>query len=118
MGLSGSTPDSTVRRRSSRLEMRLKVRVSGVNADSQEFEERTETIEVSKYGAKIYTQHALKTGAILSLERLDGGRLSKFKVVYQSPSDDAVGRRETGIEFVGADSFWGLQFPPEKGLRG
>jgi hypothetical protein len=116
--MSGSTSDSSVRRRSSRLEMHLKVRVSGLNADSQEFDERTETIEVSKYGAKIYTQHTLKTGAVLSLERPDADRLSKFKVVYQGPTDDATGRRETGIEFVGADSFWGLQFPPEKGLRG
>lgn len=115
MGMSNSMSDSTARRRSARVATRLKVVLSGVNAQSLSFEERTETIEVSKYGARIYTRQELKTGALLSLERPDADRASKFKVVYQAPVDPETGRRETGIEFVGVDGFWGVQFPPEKG---
>ena len=115
MGISSSMSDSTARRRSARVTMHLKVVLSGVNAQSENFEERTETIEVSKYGAKVYTRQEFKIGAPLSLERPDAERVSKFKVVYQSPADPETGRRETGIEFVGVDSFWGVQFPPEKG---
>ncbi len=115
MGMSNSMSESSARRRSGRVASRLKVVLSGVNAQSQDFEERTETIEVSKYGAKIYTRQELKTGALLSLERPDAERVSKFKVVYQGPAEPETGRRETGIEFVGVDSFWGVQFPPEKG---
>ena len=95
--------------------MHLRVVVSGLNAQNQNFDERAETLEVSKYGAKIKILQELKIGATLSLERPDAERLSKFKVVFQNPPDPATGRRETGIEFIGADSFWGIQFPPDKG---
>lgn len=95
--------------------MRLMVVVSGINAESKNFEERTETIEVSKYGARINTDQQLKVGAVLSLVRPDTDRVSKIKVIFQSPPDPATGRRETGIEFVGVDSLWGIQFPPDKG---
>lgn len=93
--------------------MRLRVVVSGTNAQSQAFEERTETAEVSKYGAKIHLRQDLKVGALLSLVRPDADRASKFRVVYQN-APEADSRRETGIEFVGVDSFWGIQFPPDK----
>ncbi len=113
MGSPSSMSDSTARRRSARLAMRLKVVLSGVNAQSQPFEERTETLEVSKYGAKVFTHEDLKVGSLLSLVRPDSDRASKFKVAYQAVRD-AEGRRETGIEFVGVDTFWGIQFPPDK----
>lgn len=96
--------------------MRLKIVVSGINAESKNFEEQTETIEVSKYGARISTHQELKVGAVLSLVRPDTERVSKIKVIFQSPPDPATGLRETGIEFVGADSLWGIQFPPDKSL--
>lgn len=94
--------------------MRLKIVLSGVNSQSHPFEERTETVEVSKYGARILTREDLKVGTVLSLVRPDSDRTSKFKVAYQA-ARDPEGRRETGIEFLGVDSFWGVQFPPERG---
>ena len=106
--------ESSARRRSTRLTMRLRVVVSGVNAQSQNFEERTETVEVSKYGATINLCQDLRVGALLSLERPDADRASKFRVVYQNPPDAQHSHRETGIEFIGVDSFWGLQFPPDR----
>jgi hypothetical protein len=111
-----STPDANTRRRSSRLAMRLKVVVSGVNSQSQSFEEKTETLEVSKYGAKIKISEELKVGALLALTRPDADRASKFRVAYQAAPEPDTGRRETGVEFLGVDTFWGVQFPPEKGI--
>ena len=93
--------------------MRLKVVLSGTNAHAQPFEERTETVEVSKYGAKVHTREDLKIGSLLSLSRPDSDRASKFRVAYQADRTPE-GRRETGIEFVGVDTFWGIQFPPDK----
>lgn len=103
-----------MRRRSGRLPLRLVVTISGVNAKSQNFEERTETLEVSKYGARIKIAQELKVGTLLSLLRPDAERDARFRVVFQSAPDPATGKRETGIEFVGVDSFWGIQFPPDK----
>jgi hypothetical protein len=113
MGGTGSMSDASARRRSARLAMRLRVVLSGVNAQSQPFEERTETVEVSKYGAKVHTREDLKIGALLSLVRPDSDRASKFKVAYQA-ARDPEGLRETGIEFIGVDTFWGIQFPPDR----
>jgi hypothetical protein len=115
MGVFSSTSDASARRRSSRVAMRLKVVVSGLNTQSQSFEEKTETVEVSKYGAKIKISEELKVGALLSLARPDADRESKFRVAYQAPPDPETGRRETGVEFLGVDTFWGVQFPPDRG---
>src|SRR2546422_11728128 len=56
----------------------------------------------------------LKVGSLLFLLRPDTERSAKFRVVFQSPPDPATGRRDTGIEFVGVDGFWGVQFPPDR----
>lgn len=96
--------------------MRLKVVVAGVNAQSQSFEEKTETVEVSKYGAKLNLTEEVRVGTRLSLTRPDAERNSLFRVAYQASPDPQTGRRETGIEFLGVDTFWGVQFPPDKGM--
>lgn len=88
--------------------------VSGVNAKGENFEERAETLEVSKHGAKIRIAHDLKTGALLTIVRPDSDGKAQFRVVYQTPSDPATGKRESGVEFVGVETFWGVQFPPDK----
>jgi hypothetical protein len=114
MGSFSSTRDASARRRSARLTLHLRVVVSGVNPQSQSFEEKAETVEVSKYGAKINLREELKVGTLLTLTRPDADRDSKFRVAYQAPPDAATGRRETGIEFLGVDTFWGVQFPPDR----
>jgi hypothetical protein len=116
MGSYSSTQGASARRRSSRLPVHVRVIISGTNAQSQDFEEKTETLEVSKYGAKIGLRAELKVGTLLVLTRPDADRDSKFRVVYQASPDAETARRETGIEFVGVDAFWGLQFPPDKGI--
>jgi PilZ domain len=114
MGTYTSGSSSSTRRRSGRLPVRVKVRLAGTNAQSQDFEERSETIEVSKYGAKVALHHELKVGSVLTLERPEADRNARFKVVYQSSPEAGSGQRETGIEFVGVDSFWGIEFPPDR----
>src|SRR5438094_9926860 len=104
------------RRRSGRMVLRLSVTISGADVKSSHFEERTETLEVSKYGAKIRLSHELKIGGLLTLFRPDTERRSEFRVVFQSAPEPASGRRETGIEFVGVDGFWGVQFPPDRSV--
>lgn len=116
--MSGHIPGSSeaTRRRSGRLPVRVKVHLTGSDTRSGAFDERTETIEVSKYGAKVSVHHELRVGAILDLERPDADRTSRFKVVYQDSPDPSTGQRETGIEFVGVDSFWGIEFPPDRSV--
>ncbi|PYV34701.1 MAG: hypothetical protein DMG22_05250 [Acidobacteria bacterium] len=102
------------RRRGGRLLLRLIVTISGADAQSNRFEVPAETVDVSKYGAKVRLARELKVGSLLFLLRPDTERSAKFRVVFQSPPDPATGRRDTGIEFVGVDGFWGVQFPPDR----
>ena len=88
--------------------------VSGVNAKGENFEERGETVEVSKHGAKVRTAQEVKIRALLTIVRPDSDRKAQFRVVYQMPPDPATGKREAGVEFVGVETFWGVQFPPDK----
>ncbi len=114
MGTATPNLETPSRRRSSRILLRLSVTISGADAKARPFEEKTETVEVSKYGAKLRLAHELKVGSLLKLARPDTERKSEFRVVFQGPPDASSGRRETGIEFVGVDGFWGVQFPPDR----
>lgn len=109
-----TTLEPSSRRRSARLDLRLTILLSGNNSESQHFQERTETLDVSRYGARVRILQRLKVGNVLSLEQPDTGRSSQFRVVFQNPADPNTGHRETGIEFAGVGDFWGIQFPPDK----
>jgi len=114
MGNDTPNPELVSRRRSARILLRLIVVISGADGQSNRFEEPAETVDVSKYGAKVRLAHEMKVGSLLSLLRPDTERSAKFRVVFQTPPDAATGRRDTGIEFVGVDGFWGVQFPPDR----
>ena len=72
--------------------------------------------EVSKYGAKLRSSHELKVGGLLNLLRPETERRLDVRVVFQLEPDAESGRRETGVEFVGVGEFWGVQFPPDRGV--
>ena len=72
------------------------------------WEEDTETVLVSRYGALVRCKHAAKAGDTLSVIRSDTGDHATARVAWQRPLGDEDVR--IGVEFVGCENFWGLDW--------
>jgi hypothetical protein len=72
------------------------------------WEEETETVLVSRYGALVRCNHAAKAGETLHFKRADTGQEVLARVAWQRPSagDDL----RVGVEFVACENFWGLDW--------
>jgi hypothetical protein len=100
------------RRRAGRVPHKVRIILSGADADGFNFAEETETIEVSKHGLSARTSYRLKLGEELSVRTKDRNRVAQFEVVWVgqpgTPSDGCV-----GLEWVEPHRFWGVEFPPD-----
>ncbi len=102
----GATP----LRRSTRVQVRVPVTVSGRLSDGAPFREQGLVVTVSKYGAKLKTELPLKVGDELKVQPRRGAQPGAFRVVW-------VGREgtpragEIGIEYLRVSSLLGVTFP-------
>ncbi len=100
------------RRRTSRVSHKVRVILSGKDADGIKFAEETDTVNVNKHGASVRTSYTLSLGQEISVRIKEKDRAGQFEVVY-------VGKERTskaglvGLEWVDTRRFWGIDFPPE-----
>jgi hypothetical protein len=98
-------------RRSDRIYLELRVQVSGVDATGQSFIEQTQTLVVSRNGAKIVSRHMLVPQQPLNLRCYKTGIETSVRVVGQ------IGRVDEGY-YYGLElsdvqvNLWGIEFPP------
>ena len=72
------------------------------------WEEDTETLQVSRYGALMSCKHPAKAGETLHVIRADTGQKVMARVAWQRPLEN--NGVPMGIEFVSCDNFWGLDW--------
>ena len=72
------------------------------------WEEDTETVLLSRYGASLRCGHPTKPGVTLEVVRFDTGQKAQARVAWQRPSGNESAR--IGVEFVDCDNFWGLDW--------
>jgi hypothetical protein len=72
------------------------------------WEEDTETVLVSRYGALVRSKHATKAGETLNVIRADTGEKVMARVAWQRPIENDDIR--IGVEFVSCENFWGLDW--------
>ena len=95
-------------RRSPRKVAAIPVRLSSDKLGGS-WEEDTETVLVSRYGALVRCKHPAKAGETINVLRADTGEKTLARVAWQRPSarhDDI----RIGVEFVGCENFWGLDW--------
>jgi hypothetical protein len=94
-------------RRSPRKAAKISVRLSSEKIGGA-WEEDTETLEVSRYGALVGCKHAAKAGETIHVMRADTGEKALARVAWQRPlgNDDI----RIGVEFVSSENFWGLDW--------
>ncbi len=97
-------------RRSTRVNVRIPVRISGTLGDNTPFVEDTSVLSISKFGARIQTRLPLTAGMKLKVQPKQQGESGLFAVVW-------VGRQgtpregEVGIEYVRVSNLLGVTFP-------
>lgn len=104
---------SKVRRRSSRILMRVPLIINVVDGSAQTEWEPVETIMVSKHGAMIRAQQNFQVGAILEVRVRNKNRIARARVAWKSSKVTPQGI-ELGFEIIGEDGFWEMTFPPDR----
>jgi hypothetical protein len=94
-------------RRSPRKVATIAVRLSSEKLGSA-WEEDTETVLVSRYGALVRCKHAAKAGETIHVIRVDTGEKALARIAWQRPlGNDEI---RIGVEFVASENFWGLDW--------
>jgi len=97
-------------RRSSRVNVRIPVWVSGTYADGKKFTENTFVVTVSKYGARVKTQQPLTVGMQVKVEPHRRHQSGLFKVVWMGQPGTAR-EGDAGIAYVEVSNLLGVAFP-------
>jgi hypothetical protein len=100
------------RRRSQRLMLRVKVRVSGQNRDAKPFEEETTTLLASPHGALVLLAAPVSKGQRITLANANTKAALECVVTYIGDVEgDCV---QIGVDFLTPNpTFWPVAFPPE-----
>ena len=103
------------KRRSYRVLVPLRIRVTGVDAAWDPFEEDTFTISVNKHGASISLEHVLLPPQRINIKNLENDIETQFRVVGELRPVFG-NRREWGVETLTPEcNIWGLDFAPLTG---
>jgi hypothetical protein len=103
------------KRRSARLPRHLLVSLRWQDLEGDWHEEPAETVLISKHGGMILTPARMKPGETTIVCWPEAGREAEASIVFRK----LAGMRnlcELGFEFIGAENFWGIEFPPDKPL--
>lgn len=102
------------RRRSSRVPMRIPVKVHRCDSNQDVLDAPAEAISVSRYGALLRAPFLPELGSRIELRHGLSDELREFRVIsVRSPREKGI--FELGVEiFHPTQNFWGVQFPDEQ----
>ncbi|MBZ5544022.1 MAG: hypothetical protein LAO07_10120 [Acidobacteriia bacterium] len=102
----------TNRRRSSRIDYKIPVVLSGRDAAGEKFREETETLIVSLHGAKVRTSRQVLVGMMVTVESVRTGQGGKAICVQVSDAPPAEATHDIGLQLVHPGNIWGVENPP------
>jgi hypothetical protein len=96
-------------RRSTRIQVRIPVIVTGTLPSGESFTEETYVLTVSKFGARLLCSHPLTPGMEIRVRPKAGNEDALFHVVWTGGGSGNSG--EVGIQYVKATNLFGIAFP-------
>jgi hypothetical protein len=102
-------PDPSNRRRSTRVLVRIPLKLTGSDGNGNSFEMSAETLMVNKHGARVRTPLPLTLGMELVVAVPASGRSQAAHVVWQHED----GLNQYGLALTSPENLWGITFPPE-----
>jgi hypothetical protein len=108
-----NTPSNPgARRRSQRVLMQVALRLRGVDAQGQNFEEYAETLAINAHGALVLLSARVTSGGVIHVKNVKTEEEQECHVAFLGPVRS--GKAEIGLEFtVPRPAFWRVTFPPE-----
>lgn len=100
-------------RRSARLPRRVAVVLNWQDETGRQRQEAAETQLVSKYGAMVLSFSELQPGQLVRMAVPDKGKEGLSRVVWAAAAQ-LPGRVAVGMEFMGVEDFWGVEFPADQ----
>jgi PilZ domain len=96
-------------RRSTRVQVRIPVIVTGTLPNGESFSEETYVLTVSKFGARLKCSYPLTPGMEIRVRPKAGDEDARFHVVWAGGRSGNSG--EVGIQCLKASSLFGIAFP-------
>src|SRR5208337_3397482 len=93
------------------LAIAMPITLAGKDANGVEFTERTRTIVIDRFGGKIATKCVLRRGSEMTLHNPIVGQTARIKVVWVGDKRAADELYEIGVQLVGSQNIWGIEFP-------
>jgi hypothetical protein len=108
-----NTPSNPgARRRSQRVLMQIALRLRGLDAQGQNFEEYSETLAINAHGALVLLSARVTSGGVIHMKNVKTDEEQECHVAFLGPVRS--GKAEIGLEFsVPRPAFWRVTFPPE-----
>lgn len=97
-------------RRSARVPRRMSVVLTWQDDEGNPQQEAAETQLLSKHGAMVMSFTELQPGQLLRMVVPDSGKQGVSRVVWVRAAP-LPGRVEVGLEVLGSEDFWGMEFP-------
>jgi PilZ domain len=110
-----STRAMLERRRSSRIPLRIPVKLFRRDTDGEITDAAAESVAVSRYGAQLRAPFAPELGSRIEVLHGHSHELREFRVVSAKNSNED-GLFELGVEILhpAHNNFWGVQFPEDR----
>lgn len=107
---SGMEKESPPVRRSARIPRQMSVVLSWQDDEGRTQQESVQTQLLSKHGAMVLSIKELEPGQLLRIAVPDSGKKGVSRVVWVKAAE-VPGRVEVGIELLGTENFWDMEFP-------
>lgn len=105
-----SERNRTGTRRSSRVTLRIQMKIYEPSTNKRFLVEEAHSVKVSLWGGLVALKSNVNTGQKLLVVNQGNGKTKEARVVYVGPMQ--LGKRLVGIEFLeSSPDFWGLIFP-------
>ena len=107
-----NSSNNNPRRRSQRVLMQVSVRLVGIDAQGQTFDEQADTLAINAHGALVLLQARITSGSLLTLHNNVTKEEQECVVAFLGPVRG--NKAEVGLEFSSRrPQFWRVAFPPE-----
>lgn len=98
-------------RRSDRVALAIPIRVRGTDSQGQPFDEKSQTLVISRYGALIALARPLEAGQDITIQCIGTGREALARVVDQAEEEKRPSLY--GVEIITPEAnIWEIHFPP------
>ena len=97
-------------RRSTRVQVRIPVDVTGTLPGGKSFTEQTHVLTVSKFGARLKSTYPLSPGMEIRVKPRAGIADALFQVVWVE-GGGTLDSGEVGIQYVKVSNLFGIAFP-------